>query len=105
MTQPVEVVVDKVRQDATRWSTASDEMEAASRSAGGLALGADKLGYVAQERGLIAAYDALKETLTHLLGGAGTEFESLATTLRQIAAEYERLDATGVQTFLREGTR
>jgi hypothetical protein len=97
----VQVVCDKVREDAGRWDKASDEMDIASRAAGGLALGADKLGYVAQERGVIAAYDGIKQKLVTLLGGSVTEFDTMATKLRDIAAEYERTDSLGADAFMR----
>jgi hypothetical protein len=99
----VRVVCDKVREDATRWNTASDTMENAARTSEGLVLGADKLGYVAQERGVIAAYDAVKQRLTNLLNGGGTEFDTIATKLREIADNYERTDSLGADAILRAG--
>jgi hypothetical protein len=99
----VRVVCEKVREDATRWNTASDAMEKASGVSAGLVLGADKLGYVAQERGVIAAYDALKQKLTNLLNGGTTEFDTMTTKLREIADNYERTDSLGADAILRAG--
>lgn len=99
----VRVVCDKVREDATKWNSASDAMEKASGVSDGLVLGADKLGYVAQERGVIAAYDALKQKLTNLFNGSVTEFDTMATKLREIADNYERTDSLGADAILRAG--
>ena len=99
----VRVVCEKVREDATKWNTASDVMDAASRTAEGLVLGADQLGHVAQERGVIAAYDAVKQKLTTVLGGGATEFDTIATKLREIADNYERTDSLGADAILRAG--
>lgn len=100
----VAVVCRKLREDATKWDTASDVMGTASRTSEGLVLGADKLGYVAQERGVIAAYDAIKQKLTTLLGGGETEFDTIATKLREIADNYERTDSLGADAILRAGS-
>ncbi|MGH3875895.1 MAG: type VII secretion target [Actinophytocola sp.] len=99
----VRVVCEKLREDATRWDTASDAMGTASRASEGLELGPARLGYVAQERGLIAAYDAIKQKLTTLLGGGEAEFDVLATKLREIADNYERTDSLGADAILRAG--
>ncbi|HEU5471465.1 MAG TPA: type VII secretion target [Actinophytocola sp.] len=103
MTTPVEVACDTLRSDATKWGTASDAMETAARTSEGLVLGSDKLGVAAQERGVIAAYDALKQKLSGLITGGATEFDALSSTLREVADTYQREDAEGAHTITEAG--
>ncbi|HET9142969.1 hypothetical protein [Actinophytocola sp.] len=88
----VKVACDRLGEDATIWGKASDTVEAASRTADGLTLGPARLGYAADARGVVDAYDGLRQKFTALLAGAAAEFDKLSTTLRDVAATYLRED-------------
>lgn len=104
MTTPVRVVCDAMRADAQKWREAAAGLQFAAGEAKGLVLGPDKLGVAAQEMGVIAAYDELKEKITRLLTGGTTEFKSLATTLKQAADTYEREDNEGAHQIAEAGS-
>lgn len=96
MTTPVAVACDALRSDADKWTRTSTELQAGARSANGLVLGPDKLGMKAQERGLVAVYDALRVRLGQLLAGGGTQHGDLSAVLRQAANTYEAEDNAGL---------
>jgi hypothetical protein len=91
----VEVQCDKLVEDSLKWRAASDAAEGASKSAEGLDCGPAKMGYAAEVRGVIDAYDGLKQKFTSLLAGAATEFDKTADTLVEVAKTYLREDQAG----------
>lgn len=103
MTTPVHVACDKLREDASLWTAVAGEVRTAGRSAAGLALGPDKLGHAAAERGIVAAYQAVQQRIAQLLTGGATEFENLATTLRKVADTYQREDDQGAHNVAQAG--
>ncbi len=94
-TRKVKVACDALRSDAKKWATASDEMMAAATSTQNLVLGRDQLGYIAESRGLVAAYTTLQQRIAHLLTGADSEFDKISGALRASADTYEYEDTTG----------
>ncbi|HEU5475623.1 MAG TPA: hypothetical protein VFV67_33695 [Actinophytocola sp.] len=78
--------------DSDKWGEISDAVQAASRTADGLTLGPARLGYAAEARGVVDAYDGLRQKFTTLLAGAATEFDKVAATLVDVATTYLRED-------------
>lgn len=91
----VVVACNALRSDATKWVTGSDEMAAAATAAQGQTLGRAELGWIAEQRGVTAAYTTLQGKIATLLTGADREFDALAVALRTSADNYEREDAEG----------
>jgi hypothetical protein len=91
----VKVACAALRSDATKWTTASDDMTAASGAAANLVLGLEAFGFAAQSHGLTEAYAALQSRIAHLLTGADGEFDKIAGALRTAADAYESEDAAG----------
>lgn len=96
----VEVQCDKLIEDSLKWRETSDAAKAAKESSEGLTLGPARLGYAAQVRGVIDAYDGLKEKFTALLAGAETEFDKIADTLVEVAKTYLREDQAQAHVML-----
>jgi hypothetical protein len=96
----VEVQCDKLIEDSLEWRKASDAAKAAKEASEGLTLGPARMGYAAEVRGVIDAYDALKQKFTALLGGAETEFDKIADTLVEVAKTYLREDQAGAHVML-----
>jgi hypothetical protein len=96
----VEVQCDKLIDDSLRWRAVSDAAKAAKEASEGLNLGPARLGYAAQARGVIDAYDGLKKKFTALLAGAETEFDKIADTLVEVAKTYLREDQAGAHVML-----
>lgn len=93
--EEVVVACNALRSDATKWSTASDEMATASTSAAGLVLGRAEFGFAAEGHGVDTAYKTLQDRIAHLLSGADGEFDKIAAALRASADTYEAEDAAG----------
>ena len=91
----VEVVCAKLVEDANKWRAAADGMSKAADAAGGLAMGAEQFGKIADERGVVSAYGHVQQTFTTLTSGAATEFAKVADTLTLIAETYLREDQAG----------
>jgi hypothetical protein len=103
MTTPVEVACNALRSDADTWNQTSAALQGGATSANQLVLGPDKLGMKAQERGLVAVYEALRARLGQLLAGGGTEHGSLSAVLRQAANTYEAEDKAGLHRISQAG--
>jgi len=99
----VMVACDALRSDATKWMTASDEMAAAAGKAENLVLGKDQFGGAGDERGVVNAYETLRDKIAGLLTGADAEFDKIAGALRASADTYEREDAEGAHRLERAG--
>jgi uncharacterized protein YukE len=103
MTTPVRVACDALRADATKWSQTAETLQTAAQAAEGLVLGVDKLGFAAQQGGVVAAYEALRRKMIRLLTTGVTELDTLATTLRHAADTYQREDGDGANRIVQAG--
>jgi hypothetical protein len=97
--EEVKVACKALRSDATKWSTASDEMSAAQGSVQNLVLDRAQFGHAADNRGLVSSYKTLQDRIATLLTGADAEFDKMAAALRTAADTYEREDAEGAHEF------
>ncbi|MET0133127.1 MAG: hypothetical protein ABW215_05990 [Kibdelosporangium sp.] len=97
--EEVQVACKALRSDATKWTTASDEMAAGGGSAQSLVLGRAEFGYAAENHGLVTSYTTIQERIATLLTGADAEFDKMAAALRLAADTYEREDAEGAHKF------
>jgi hypothetical protein len=97
----VEAVCGKLVEDADRWREAADAMGTASQTAARLDLDANQFGRIAEDRGVVTAYAALKQKLTNLVTGAATEFDKISVTLTQVARTYLLEDQAGAHAMRR----
>src|SRR5689334_10241054 len=95
----VKVACEALRSDAKKWTTASDDMAAASQAAQGLVLGREQFGFAAEGRGVMEAYKNLQDRIAGLLTGADTEFDKISAALKTAADAYETEDAAGAHQF------
>jgi hypothetical protein len=87
--------------DADKWKAASDAMAGAAQVAGSLAMNEGQFGQWAERRGVISAYLAVQQKFTGLAQGAAAEFDSLSTTLREVARTYLAEDQAGAHAMRR----
>jgi hypothetical protein len=91
----VEAKCDKLLEDAAKWHAGADLMNGASQAAGGLAMNAGQFGAVADNRGVVSAYEKLQQQLTKLLASAVTEFNKIGDTVTLVAQTYLAEDQAG----------
>jgi uncharacterized protein YukE len=103
MTTPVRVACEALRSDAAKWTQTAATLHTAAQAAEGLVLGVDKLGFAAQQNGVVAAYEALRQKMVRLLTTGVTELDTLATTLRHAADTYQREDEQGAHRITQAG--
>lgn len=103
MSSPVRVACDALRSDATKWAQAATALDSAAKAAQGLSMGVAELGFAAQEHGVVAAYEALRQKLVRLLTSGVTELDGLAALLRQAADTYQSEDEAGAHRVAEAG--
>ncbi|TCO57085.1 type VII secretion target [Actinocrispum wychmicini] len=86
----LKVALEAMRSDAGVWTHASDEMQASATAAQNVVLTADQFGWAAEQQGVVGAYQQVQQRMAHLLTGAQTEFDKVATSLRTAADWYEQ---------------
>lgn len=93
------VGLEALGHDAGLWDRVSSVLSTASAEAGGLTLTTNKLSWAAAEEGLVDTYEAARARVERLLREGTEETVLIASTLRDVKAQYEASDANARATF------
>lgn len=90
--------------DAASWESIGGELRALASNAPSLKLDQEHLTFVAEPTGLAAAYAAVVEQYTRLVGEGGAEASRVSEALAGAVRDYQATDAAGSDALGRAGS-